>query len=267
MKVVRRQWDIASPVTAEERRRVRAEDEREEELSRPPQIRIDTRPLDRFSQVESRARRLKGLDVHYNDTFDLVCELDSILRPFTARVGELTLGPLGMRNAVLNEVALRPEVDAIAAAVHGLRILVTEMLAGWRSLPADGRSRLAAVVREPAHGCAPVVSDAEMSSGEWVDRMTAHVELLSVDLATLLGKSPAPGGFSSAESQELRAALREVDYAVSALERRIRSVRAKAEAVYRARRAAAADPGRRERERAMRALARLGLNDVPREGK
>lgn len=244
---------------------MRAEEESRNESS-SPWLWIDTRPLDRFSQAESRARRLKGLDVQFNDSFDLVAEVDAVLRPFAASVGELTLGgPLGMRfvervrgEVVRDVVALRPEIDAIGAAVHELRLHVTEALAGWRSLPADGRTRVAAVVRESAHGAAPAVSDAEIAGGGWVDRMVAHVELLSVDLSSFLGDSPAPGGCSSKASQELRVVLRQVDYAASVLERRIRVVREAAERVYRERRVASA-AARAEDERVARDLARLGL--------
>jgi hypothetical protein len=212
-----------------------------------------------FPQDQARERRRRGLRVQYGADFDLAAEVADVLQPLAAGVSEVLSGPLVLRDTTVDgkPLALRPEVEAVAEAVHGVRAAVVELLAGDRQLSAQARSRLAAAV---GRADAPEIDDEELRVGTWVDVLAAHVGPLAGDLGALLGRSAPPVGCVSAVSEALKEALHPLDQAVLGLARRIPKVREYKEFLAALPAIEAERKAQRERERRTRELARLGLS-------
>jgi hypothetical protein len=218
-------------------------------------------PSVEFPQAQARERRRKRLQVQYGADFDLVGEVSDIAEPLAGEVSEVLSGPITLRDRSRDDkpLALRPEVEAIAEAVHGLRAKVIELLAGDKQLSTQARARLAAGVGAGV----PEVTDEQLRSGAWVNALTAHVGPLAGDLAALLGRSAAAVGCVSPASERLVEALRLLDRAALDLARRIPKVRERRDflAVLPAREVER--KARWERERRARELARLKLVTPP----
>jgi hypothetical protein len=214
-------------------------------------------PSIEFTQPQARDRRRKRLQVQYGADFDVVGEVRDILSPLAGEVSEVLSGPITLRDRSRDDkpLALRPEVEAVVDAVHGLRAAVVELLAGDKQLSAQARARLAGAVGAGV----PEVTDEQLRSGAWVDVLAAHVGPLSADLAVLLGRHPAAAGCVSPESERLVEALKPLDSAVLGLARRIPKVRERRDLIVAQPAIEAKRKAEAERERRARALARLGL--------
>ncbi|TDO16933.1 hypothetical protein EV580_0097 [Mycobacterium sp. BK086] len=156
------------------------------------------------------------------------------------------------------ELALRPEVEALAAAVAGLRAAVVEIIADAKP-SAHVRGRVVAVVHEAGHGRAPEISDNVLMSGRWGDVLVGLVEPLSSDLEAVLAGAQAPEGYAPPSSLQLNQALRLVDSSARALTSRLAQVVERQELLLSIPRVEAEGQRRRDSERAQETVRRLGL--------
>lgn len=228
-------------------------------LPPPAPLRVD------FSQAEARERRRNGFAylVHHLD-FDLTVEVRDRCAPLAAEVAELLVEWPFFLDPRCEEVD-QPELLApgfhvvrLAMAVNRLRAELAGVLAA--RLDAGGRARLAAVVRDPAHGRCPEVDNDSLRSGGWVDALVLHVEPLSADLAGVVAGQRA--GFVSEFDNALAGALRgpdSFDQAVLELERRIPEIRRAKVSRLRLERYVAGQAAVRDRKRADDDLRRLRL--------
>ncbi len=131
-------------------------------------------------------------------------------------------------------------------------------------LPEGARDRLAAAVRDPAHGRAPVVSEDDVVSGRWVSILVEHVEPVAWDLASVVAAQPA--GIVSDLDEAIGAALylptrlgEGFIPRAGMLERRLPELRLRYGGAAAAQRRAAADVAVREQQRQAQTLRDLGL--------
>jgi hypothetical protein len=224
-----------------------------------PKPRRFEQPSLEFPQDRARERRRQRLRVQYGADFDLVVEVRDVLSPLAVEVAEVLSGPVTLRDRSRDDrpLVLRPEVEAVAEAVHGLWDAVVALLARDKQrLSAEARARLAAAVGAGV----PEFTDEQLRSGAWVDSLAAHVGPLAGDLAVLLGRCAVSLGCVSAASEQLVEALRLLDRAALDLARKIPKVRERQELVAALPAREAERKARLERERRARELARLGLS-------
>ncbi|MEZ0053250.1 hypothetical protein ABIA30_004277 [Mycobacterium sp. MAA66] len=204
-------------------------------------------PRRAVSLDEQRDRRRKVLPIVYGGTFDLTREVTAICGPLAYSVSTL-VRPVSARREV-DQLA-----DAVAEVVHAAAGLVGE------SRAADGQTRRLAVdlAVRPRQ---PVITDDMLTSGTWSAVLADYAAEVTADLRKLLGRALPPGanelrGKPSA-SERIERALREVDTAALALERRIPKLRER-QALPTLTEFNAEQAGRRDAERAARRLAQIG---------
>ncbi len=265
-------WEIAAPVPRKS-------------LMTGPAARVD-KPAARWrppaepievncNQVEARAKRSAGWlrEVHYL-AFDACTEVSDLCRPLAdeirvLRADGIRLADMRDCSVYLNGDVPLPEpirdVRSIAKAVHGLRLALVTALAALSPsmLPDGGKDRLAAVVRDVAHGAVPEVSEDDLDSGAWVDVLAAHVEPVSADLAAVVAAQPR--GVVSALDVAVSEALsrpdgRGVAQEVGMLAGRFPELRARRTRALEGRAWAATQARHQEQQRVERALRELRLS-------
>lgn len=221
-------------------------------------------------------QRSQGRGVHYLD-FDVRTEIEATCGPLAVQVRDLfadgvrlvdrrVSGSLFVGSPVMQLDPL-DDVERIAAAVSLLRVELVKVMAGMpvSQLPEGARARLAATVSDPAHGRAPVVSEADVVDGGWVRSLVEHVEPIALDLAAVVAAQPAgrESDLDAAITEALQMSSRLGDgfvYRVAALERRLPELRSRYSGVATANRLVAAEAAQREQVRQADALRQLGLS-------
>lgn len=170
-------------------------------------------------QAEQRQRRRQHLTVRYGEPFDLTAEIYDICQPLAEKVA-----------AEPWPQTYRADVDDLAEAVGSLVIVVSDLVATADArrktgdLDAADRGRAVAVLKElTERPQVPAISDGMLSSGLWVQELTALAGPLTGKLSDLLSRAAAPGtrrGLLSV-SEQLVEGLRLVDRAAVALERHL----------------------------------------------
>lgn len=165
-----------------------------------------------YTQAELRQRRRTGLLHTYGGRWSLTAEVAAICDPLAQRV-----------TAAPNPAGYWRSVDDVALAVHGLVHAVVGLLAEadaqrrTRHLGVDVRGRsIRALVDLAERPKLPEIGDDALTAGTWPATLTLLAEPYSAELAELLDNA-----LTTAVSDRLRAALREVDLAALALERRL----------------------------------------------
>jgi hypothetical protein len=108
---------------------------------------------------------------------------------------------------------------------------------------------------------APEISDEQISAGSWAAVLVELAEPLSADLAAFLGRALPPNSQSltgPSASERVEAALRVLDGAALDLARRIPKAAAR-QALPSTEDVNAASRARQDRERAQRALSKMGV--------
>jgi hypothetical protein len=165
-----------------------------------------------YTQTERRDRRRKRLTVTLDGDWSLTTEIAAISDPLAQRIA-----------ASPRPAAYWRSIDDLADAVHQAVHVAVGLLAQadaerrCRHIGIDERGRsvrtLVDLAERPKR---PEIADNALASGKWCATLTALVEPYSDDLARLLGNAR-----TAVVSDRLLAALREVDHAALALERRL----------------------------------------------
>lgn len=166
-----------------------------------------------YTQAEQRDRRREGLTVALDGRWSLTDEVQAICGPLAAQVTA----------AAPNPAAYWRNVDDLRDAVHQVVHVVVGLLAQadaerrTRHLNIDVRGRsIRALVDLAERPKLPEIADEAVVSGTWAVSLTALAEPYSGRLARLLGNA-----LTTAVSDRVLAALREVDRAALAFERRL----------------------------------------------
>lgn len=164
----------------------------------------------KYTPDQLRERRHQGLPVTLGGDWSLRDELAAICAPLTAvdRPRPLSYGRC---------------VDDLTEAVHTLVHDVVGLLARadaerrTRHLGVDDRGRsIRAIVDLAPRPALPVITDKMLAKGTWTQKLIALTEPYSDDLARLLGNAA-----TSAVSDRIVVALRDVDAAAAVLQRRL----------------------------------------------
>jgi hypothetical protein len=191
-------------------------------------------------------------------------------RDFDLRVEVLeVLGPLAVELAGLSAPALARDTEGSMVECPGwalaqgeVRSAVTAVDVAWAAIMkmvSDGGA-LSSAARAHAKSLAAAgsfeVSPDALAAGFWAQALADRVGPVSADLAAVLLKARAPGGYQAASAETLDAALRPLDRAAAALARKMPKVHER----QRFASEWAAQESQRELERSARALERLGLS-------
>jgi hypothetical protein len=170
------------------------------------------RPAPSYTQPEQRDRRRNGLSVTLRGGWSLSQEVAAICEPLAQRVA-----------ASPHPEAYWRAVDEIADAVHGLVHTAVGLLAERDArrrtthLSVDQRGRsIRALVDLAERPKLPDITNEALATGTWATTLVDLAEPYSGELAGLLGNA-----LTTAVSDRVLAALREVDHAALALERRL----------------------------------------------
>ena len=170
------------------------------------------RPAPAYTQDQLRERRRAGLTHTYGGRWSLTAEVASICELLAERVA-----------AAPRPGAYWRAVDDVAVAVHGLFHAVVGLLAErdaqrrTKHLGVDVRGRsIRALVDLAERPKLSEITDEQLAAGTWARTLTALADRYSAELANLLGRA-----LTTAVSDRLNAALRDVDRAALALERRL----------------------------------------------
>lgn len=219
--------------------------------SLPPSPTAPTPPT--LGQEIQRHRRQHWLRVHYTGDFDLAAEIAAITEPLAAEISYLS-----------HPLAMRDDVEDITDAVHEVLSVVIGMLAESKCLGGEARARTTKAVADLAQRPRePQMADAQITTGSWATALVAHVAPYSGDFATFLDRALPPRHIDlkgPSASERLETALRVLDTAALAAQRRIPRVAARQELGTITDLNAAAR-ARRDRERAQAALTRLGVGE------
>jgi hypothetical protein len=165
-----------------------------------------------YTQAQLRDRRRTGLLHTYGGRFSLTTEVSAICDPLAQRVAA----------APRPAIYWRP-VDDLTVAVHGSVHAVVGLLAERDAqrrtahLGVDVRGRsIRALVDLAERPKLPEIGDEALVTGSWAATLTGLAEPYSAELADLLGRA-----LTTVVSDRLLAALRGVDRAALALERRL----------------------------------------------
>lgn len=220
--------------------------------------------------------RAQGRAVHYLD-FDVRTEIEALCGPMASALSEMMASGVRLMDRrvsgqmFLSEpvVQLDPldDVQQIAAAVHLLRVELVKVMAALpvSQLPEGARARLASTVSDPAHGCAPEVSEDDVVTGRWVSRLVEHVEPIAADLAAVVAaqKAGRESDLDDAISDALTMPSRlghGLTARVGMLERRLPELKQRYAAMASAKARKATDEALREQQRVQESLRRLGLS-------
>lgn len=211
-------------------------------------------PLATASQDELRERRRRRQPVHLRENYLQSAEVRAVCRSLGVDISRLP-----------NPLAMRPDIEAILDACHELMHTEVGLIAESRDPSIDQARTRQAVADLAVRPQAITVTDNQVISGSWIQTLTDWLAPYDGDLASVLGRAlppDAPGlrGAPSA-SERIERALRHLDQAVLAAERRLPKVRQRQQlpsmAEYNAELKAKADA-----ERQQRALAKLGVGAV-----
>ncbi|WP_240316498.1 hypothetical protein [Mycobacterium persicum] len=165
-----------------------------------------------YTQDQLRDRRRAGLVHTYGGQWSLTAEVAALYDPLARRVA-----------AAPNPAGYWRSVDDVALAVHGLVHAVVGLLAECdaqrrtKHLGVDVRGRsIRALVDLAERPKLPEIGDEALVSGTWPATLMLLAEPYAAELAELLGNA-----LTTAVSDRLYAALRDVDRAALALERRL----------------------------------------------
>ena len=179
-----------------------------------PAHRAGQRPQSRpvYSQSELHDRRRAQLPVTLGGGWSLSSEVAAICDPLAESVA-----------AARCPASYWRAVDQLTDSVHEAVSVAVGLLARadaqrrCRHLGVDERGRsIQALVDLAERPKLPEITDDELSSGTWAATLTALAEPYSVDLSGLLGRAR-----TTTVSDRMLAALREVDLAALALQRRL----------------------------------------------
>lgn len=198
-----------------------------------------------FDQTQSRARRREWRRVHYTGSnFNLKTEVGEILTPLSKSATRLP-----------RPLALRREIDDVADAVHEVVSTVVGMLAESRHPDASAIAQQ--MTRDlAARPTAPDITDEQLCDGSWAAKLIRYAGPLTKELAALLDRAKPPGTTEFSASERLERALRELDQAALALERKIPKA-AEAQARPTFNEFQAGQKARREAERIERRLSKM----------
>ncbi|BCO41217.1 hypothetical protein MINTM001_23560 [Mycobacterium paraintracellulare] len=165
-----------------------------------------------YSQSELCDRRRRQLPVTLEGGWSLSTEVAAICAPLAEGVAAAT-SPAGHWRAV----------DQLTDAVHGAISVAVALLARadaerrCRHLGVDDRGRsVQALVDLAERPKLPEITDDDLAAGTWAATLTALADAYSADLSGLLGRAR-----TTTVSDRMLAALREVDLAALALQRRV----------------------------------------------
>ncbi len=179
-----------------------------------PAHRAGQRPQSRpvYSQSDLRERRRRQLPVTLEGGWSLSSEVAAICAPLAEAVAAAKC-PAGHWRAV----------DQLTDAVHETVSAAVGLLARadaerrCRHLGVDDRGRsIQALVDLAERPKLPEIADDDLAAGTWAATLTALAQPYSADLSGLLGRAR-----TTAVSDRMLAALREVDRAALALQRRL----------------------------------------------
>ncbi|OMC05677.1 hypothetical protein A5735_05025 [Mycolicibacter heraklionensis] len=205
--------------------------------------------------------------MHYRD-FDLGREVRDICSPLATEVAEIHSMPTLVRERSRLDDAGKPVpgpfplhhyIEALAKEVHQIRRRTTEWLA--RRVDAEGRSRLAAVVSDAAHGRCPDVAEDDLRTALWLGSLVGHVSPLSADLAAVVAATPAPRRLGNTEVDVFIVdVLKPLEIEVSILRQRIPDVRYQQVRAHQSRVAFERQVAEREAGRVSADLRRIGMD-------
>lgn len=179
------------------------------------------RPAPPPDQAEQRRRRRARLTVVYDGAFNLSAEIEDICTPLAQRIAAST-----------NPQAFAGLVDDLSDAVAAL----VSLAVGWCA-EADAMRRcahlrgydkergirtLCDLTKRPT---VPAITEAGLGTGRWAGRLARIADPYTDSLAALLAWSYPPDHHAlrgaPSRSERLEAALREVDTAAMAIQRRL----------------------------------------------
>lgn len=174
-------------------------------------------------QAEQRRRRRSHMRLTYDRNFDLGKEIEAITKPLATRVAaepapavyfyDVTELVVSVHKAVVMTIGdLLAARDARSRTMH------------LKDLAERDRAIQLLVARQPRPVC-PQVDAADLASGRWADSLVELVTPYTGPLSDFLANALPPGAVRAVSvSERTENALRGIDSAANALERRLHAV-------------------------------------------